>query len=217
MNTDITERAKETIEIIAAKLDQNLIKNRFDEPIAKAAKHFKFKAECPITHKAFHKVIANFVEHIYAKALKASWKLTDPLVEAIFLLENHYNSTMYGEGYTAAILDADDAEAGGIRIVLTNLAESIKDIERRKYINGVFTWHLYSNDWDIRCEIARLLLEEHRQFIPERLQKCSPAQLVKEIPSIMYRHICSDSILQQVSFSNETPFITESLFDKEML
>ena len=217
MNTDILERARETIEIIMAKLDQSLIKSQFDEPIAKVAKQFKYKGECPITHKAFHKIIADFVERIYAKAFNTSWMLTEPLVEAIFLLENHYHSTMYGDGYTAAILDADDASAGGIQTVLTVLAESIKEIERQKYISGVFTWHLYVCSWELRCEIARLLLEDYRQFIPERLHKYNPALLVDEIPSIMYRHICSNSALQQISFCNEKPLTAEVLFDGKML
>ena len=204
-NTDLRERAREMIEIITAELDQDLVKSRLDEPIARVASQFEFKAECPITHQAFHKVIADFVERIYAKALKAFWILTDPLAEAIFLLENNYCSTRYGTGYTAAILDADDASVGGIRSVLTGLAESIKDIERQKYIQGVFAWHLYSGDWNVQCEIVRILLEDYQPFIPERLFQCAPAHLVDEIPSIMWRHISSDSVLQQISFCNGKP------------
>ena len=204
-NTDLRECAREIIETITAKLDQDLVKSRFDEPIARAASQFEFRAECPITHQAFHKVIADFVERIYAKGLKAFWILTDPLAEAIFLLENNYRSTRYGTGYTAAILDADDTSIGGVRSVLTGLAESIKDIERQKYIQGVFAWHLYSGDWNLQCEIVRILLEDYRPFIPERLCQCAPAHLVDEIPSIMWRHISSDSVLQQISFCNGKP------------
>ena len=204
-NTDLRERAREIIEIITAQLDQDLIKSRFDEPIARVASHFECRAECPITHKAFHKVIADLVERIYAKGLKTFWILTDPLAEAIFLLENNYRSAKYGAGYTAAILDADDASAGGIRSVLTGLAESIKDIERAKYIQGVFARHLYGGDWNVQCEIVRILLEDYQSFIPERLCQCAPAHLVDEIPSIIWRHISSDSVLQQISFCHEEP------------
>ena len=217
MSTDIRERARQTVEIITAKLNQGLIKSRLDEPIGKIAREFEYEAECPITHRVFHKIIADFVERIYEKALKAPWMLTDPLAEAIFLLENHYQSVVYGLGYMAAILDADDVREGSIQTVLTGLAESIKDIERRKYVNGVFTWHLLGCDWNLRCEIARILLEDYQPFIPERLRKCGPAQLVDEIPSIMYRHICSESTLQQISFSNEKPLTAENLFNWELL
>ena len=217
MNTDIQEQARETLEIIMAKLDQNLIKCKFDEPISEAARQFKYQVESPMTYKVFHKIIADFVEHIYTRALNASWMLTDPLIEAIFLLENYYSSTMYGTGYTAAMLDADDPETGGIQNVLSNLAEIIKDIERQKYIEGVFIWHLYSNNWDVRCEIARILLQDYRNFIPEKLQKCIPGQLVDEIPLIIYRHVSSDSVLQQISFYNEKSLNIGTLFNEETL
>ncbi|MFC1761018.1 hypothetical protein ACFL6U_02935 [Planctomycetota bacterium] len=204
-NTDLGECAREIVTIITAQLAQDLVKNRFDEPIAQVAGQFECRADCPVTHKAFHKVIAEFVERIYAKALKSLWMLTDPLAEAIFLLENHYRSDRYGTGYTAAILDADDASVGSIRSVLTGLAEAIKDIEREKYIQGVFARYLYGGDWFLRCEIVRILLDDYQPFIPEQLSQCAPAYLVDEIPSILCRYISSDSVLQQISFCHEKP------------
>jgi len=144
-----------------------------------------------------------------------SQQLQDADIEAIFLLENHYSSTMYGNGYTAAMLDADDPEIGGIQNILLNLAEIIKDIERHKYIEGVFIWHLYSNNWNVRCEIAHLLLKDYRHFIPERLQNCMPAQFVDEIPSIIYRHVSSDSVLQQISFYNKKSLDIETLLNEK--
>ena len=97
-----------------------------------------------------------------------------------------FSTEEYGSGYSAAASDADDPTQGGIQTVLTSMAESIKDIERKKYIDGIFTWYLHSCSWELQCEIARLLLEEYQPFIPPLLIGCVPAQLVDEIPSIMY-------------------------------
>ena len=118
MNSDMEKRARETIETIAARLDRSLVKSRFDEPIAKVAWEFTCEAKPPVSHKAFNKIVADFVQQIYEKALKASWMLTDPLAEAIFLLENYYRSPAYGPGYAAAILNANDAAEGGVQTVL---------------------------------------------------------------------------------------------------
>ena len=216
-NTEIAERARQTIEIVTVKLDQRLIKSRFDEPVAKAAEQFEFEATFPITHIAFHKIISGFVEYIYENAFGASWMLTDPLAEAMFLLENHYRSEIYGTGYTAAILDADDTAESGIQTVLSGLAEAIKDVERQKYVRGVFAWHVLGADWNLRCEIARILLEDYKLFMPERLCKCVPAQLVDQIPAIMNIHICSDSTLQQITFCRETPLTAETLTESQLL
>jgi hypothetical protein len=192
-DTDIKKRAKEIIKIITAKLDPDLMSSRFDEPIAEVAGQFECEAEHPITHKDFHKIIANFSLQIYEKALKAPWILTDPLDEAIVLLENGYHSGLYGPGYTGAMLHTNDTEKGGIEAVLTSLAGVIIEIERQKYIDGVLTWHLRGCSWQNLCEIARILLEDYRPFIPPQLCKRVPAQLVDVIPIVMQR--CIDSRL----------------------
>ena len=216
MNSDTKKRARETIDIITAKLDPGLLQSLFDRPIFKAAGEFKCEAECPVTHKALHKIVADFVQQIYEKALKASLMLTDPLAEAIFMLTNYYQSVEYGTGYEAAILDANDPAQGGIWTTLTGMAEAIKNIERKKYIEAVFVWHLHSCSWELLCEIARLLLEDYRPFIPAQLGKCVPAQLIDEIQSIMYENICSDFTLQQISSCNEKHLTAETLLDSEI-
>ena len=200
MNSDIKKRAREIIEIITAKLNPDLTSSQFDKPISKVAGEFKCEAKYPVTHKEFHMIIADFVLQIYEKALRASWMLTDPLDEAILLLENGYRSAMYGPGYTGAFLHANDTEKGGIQAVLTGLAGAINDIERQKYIDGVLTWHLHGCSWDLQCEIAQIMLEDYRPFIPPQLCKCVPAQLVDVIPIIMQRYIDSHFALQGISF-----------------
>ena len=194
-NTDIKKRAKEIIGIITAKLDPDLMSNRFDEPIAEVACQFEYEAEYPVTHKDFHKIIADFAQQIYEKALKAPWILTDPLDEAIVLLENGYHSSFHGPGYTGAMLHTNDTEKGGIEAVLTGLAGTIIEIEKQKYIDGILTWHLRGCSWQILCEIAQILLEDYGPFLPPQLCKRVPAQLVDVIPDIMKRCIDSHLIL----------------------
>ena len=189
--SNMEKRAEEIIEIITAKLDPDLMSSRFDEPIAKVAGAFECEAKYPVTHKDFHRIIADFVQQIYEKALKASWILTDPLDEAIVLLENGYRSSLYGPGYTGAMLHANDTEKGGIEAVLTGLAGAIIEIERQKYIDGVLTWHLHGCSWQLLCEIAQKLLEDYKPFIPPQLHDRVPAQLVEVIPDMMQR--CVDS------------------------
>jgi hypothetical protein len=211
MNSEIKKRAKETVETITAKLDYSLIQSQFDEPIDEAARRFIHKTSYPVTHKTFHKVIAEFVTHIYDKGLNARWILSgEPLGHAINLLEKHYNST-YGRGYTAAILDTGEAYEGGIDVVLNQLAEIIKDIERAKHIKAVFTVNIDPTDWHLKCEIVSILLDEYKSFLPEYLLRCKPWELVSQIPTIIYKYICSESALQQVFSCREKPLTAEDL------
>ena len=214
MSYDIKKHAREKIATVTAKLDDSLIKSRFDEPIDKAVRQFTHSAGCPITHEMFHRVIIEFIVWVYDKGLNASWMAcTEPLGYAINLLENHYNST-YGRGYIAAALDARDAQQGGIDAVLNQLVEIVKDIERQKYVNAIFAINIYPTDWQLKCEIVSILLEDYRQFLPEHLLLCKPWELANEIPSIMYRYICSDSALQQIVFSSGKSLPAENTFSK---
>jgi hypothetical protein len=199
MSTDLETDARMTIEMIKAELDPNQIKGRFDDPIDKAAMEFDFEPACPISHKEFHQIVARFVREVHDRALAASWTLTDPLAKALSILENNYQSAVYGTSYVAALLDANDPAEGGIQTVLTNLTETIKDMERNHYTRSVFAWHLNGCSWKLRCEIARVLLKDYRAFIPERLGNCTPAQLVDAIPSLISMSMASDSILRQIA------------------
>ena len=102
MNFDVKKRAREKVEVITAKLDHSLIMSQFDRPIDDAARQFTHATSFPITHRTFHKVIAEFVVQIYDKGLKALWMLSgEPLGQAIKLLEDYYQGA-YGHGYIAA-------------------------------------------------------------------------------------------------------------------
>ena len=217
MNSDIKKQARETIDLITAKLDHGLLQSRFDEPIAKVAREFEYQAKYPLTHKEFNKAAADFVKQIYEKALGASWMLTDPLAEAIFLLDSGYQCPACGPGYVAALRHANDTENGGLPMVLADLAELIKDIERQKYVDGVFTWYLHRCSWELQCEIAGILLEDYEPFIPPPMRKYVSAQLVDDIPEVIARYMESDFALQQITFRGQGALTPETLRNWGML
>ena len=197
-NTDLRERAERAIKTMMAGLDLGRIKGLFDEPIDNAARQFRHKAGCPVSHKTFHKVLVDFVVQVYDRGLNARWKLsTDPLGEAIVLLESHYQSH-YGHGYIAAILDANDATQGGIDAVLYLLKEIIKRVERHKYLRSIFATNIETADWHVQCEIVRILVETYRPFLPEQIGQCEPWELVSQIPSMISLCLGVDSALQEI-------------------
>jgi len=136
--TGIREKARKAIETVMAQLDQTVINALFDDPIQQAARQFTYNEAGPMNPKMFHKVVTNFVVHVYDQALNARWKLSrDPLGAAISLLEDHYQSA-YGRGYIAAVHDANNIGEWGIGTVLHSLTEIINNIERQKYVRGIF-------------------------------------------------------------------------------
>jgi len=197
-NTDIREEAERTIKTMTAGLDLGRVKGLFDEPIDNVARQFKHQAGCPVSHKTFHKVLADFVVLVYDRGLNACWKLsTDPLGEAIVLLEGNYQSH-YGHGYIAAALDANDATQGGIDAVLYLLKEIIKRVERHKYLRSIFATNIETADWHVQCEIVRILVETYRPFLPKQIGQCEPWELVSQIPSMISLCLGVDSALQEI-------------------
>jgi len=200
MSTEISRQAHEKLTAMIAELDPGLLKRRFDDPIGNVLREFTHQAEPPVTHKVFHQTTSDFIKQIYTQALAAGAELADPLAAALTLLEDHYQSAVYGPGYVAALLDANDT---GIEVVLACLAESIKEIEQHKYLQSVCAWHLNGADWNLRCRIAGLLQQKYRPFIPDRLAACPPEQLADQIPALIWQFIGSDAVLEQIAFSAE--------------
>jgi hypothetical protein len=217
MRFDLKEWARGVIDQITVALDCDLIKQKFDEPIGRVLDEFVYEATSSIDHYGFHKITADFVGQVYDRALKVSLTPTDPLAKAISLLDQYYQSAQYGTGYIAARLDAEHTTGDGLQTVLRSLAESIKDIEKQKYINGVFISHLPSNEWYLQCEIARILLQDYGAFMTEQLRRCAPAQIVGQLPAIMHNCLYNDSVLQQISFQEERHLTGEILLNRQLL
>lgn len=197
-DTDAGTRAQAVISTIAADLDEDLIRRRFDEPVDAVVRRFRYQADDPVTSGTFHSVVSDFVGQVCAEGLNKPGAWIDPLSEALDLLDHHYESPAYGRGYVAARLDARDPARGGLPSVITSLAEIIKAVERQKYVQGVFNRRLVGVDWEVRCAIAKLLLARDIAFLPRQLAACSPALLTDEIPSMLLTALRIDSVVHQI-------------------
>ena len=193
---EIKKLAHEKFEAITAELDEVLIKKRIDGPIDAAVKNFRYYVKPSLDYKQIHRIFSDFLRHIYENGLQTDWAIPDPLAKAIILLENYYQGTR-AIGYPAAMLDAGDTEYGGIDIVLNQLAEIIKTIERQKYFSGVFARHINPCDWHLNREIAGVLLEQYRPILPPLIRKCVSAQIVDLIPDLINKYLNSYSTLRQ--------------------
>lgn len=202
MYSDIKKQAEETITEIIALLNEASIKTMVDEPIDKVVKEFCYDVGRPVTHRKFHRLIEHFVRTIYEGGLNDFWRPLDPLAEALSLLEKHYQGT-YAFGYSSARLDANDSMHGGVDSVLQRITESVKSIERAKYIQSVFARYINPCDWQLRCEIVDILLEYCRPFLPLQMLQCVPEQMVDDIPLLMNIHLNSENVIQQISFFHQ--------------
>ena len=197
--TDTREQARSIIAAIIANLDEDRIKQRIDEPVDAVVRRLPGHGGKTVASEMFHSVVAGLLQWIYTEGLNKPMQTTDALRETLDLLDRHYQSPVYGRGYVAARLDACDPAHGGLADVMKSLAEIVKADERQKYVQGVFFRHMAGIDWDVRCQIVRLLLEQDVPFVPERLSGHPPGLITDEIAAVIHEHLQMDSILHGIA------------------
>jgi len=182
--SDLRREAESILSRLCAELDEARIQRAIDEPVDKAAGSFMYEPKEPLTYKDIHRILAQFVAHIYRAGLHSDWIIADPLAETLLLLDTYYQGA-WAHGYAAAMLEAASGAAEGIDMVLKRLKEIIKTVEREKYVRGVLTRYLGGGPWRLHCEIARLLLHAYRPWLPAALQGCRPEQMVDDLGPLL--------------------------------
>ena len=193
--TSIPGRIEKTFSL----LDEEHMRKEIDESIEKAAAGFRFDQKEVFTYAHFKRLIADFVKHIYEHGLMLPQKISSSyaFTEAVDILEKEYQSA-YAMGYEAARLDASSPEMNGAIIVLSGMTETIKRIERRKYIQGVFRIHIVHLDWHERCKIAEFLIKSCSAILPSDLLERDHAQFADDLPDLIMHYLQTENLLKQL-------------------
>ncbi len=176
----------EIIDAMVGLLDDQRISNEIDAPIEEAARAFRWETEQCGSHCEFNRLIAGFVGHIYQTGLRLPRRLSkaEALAEAVFLLKKGYPDA-HGDGYDEALLDASDVRLKGAERILSALVESIKAIERKKYMERVFLEHIDPLDWHFKVDVAALYQKRNEPFLPDELLNLSPYRLANYLLDFM--------------------------------
>lgn len=175
-------RPDEIIDAIVGLLDEQRISNEIDVPIDKAAQTFRWETESGCSHCDFNRLIGRFVGHIYKTGLRLPRRLSkeESLAEAVFLLKKGYPDA-HGDGYDEALMDASDSRLEWVERIGSALVESIKAIERKKYMEWVLLEHIDPLNWHFNVEVAALYRKRNEQFLPDELLALSPYRLANHL------------------------------------
>ena len=195
--------SEKILDTIINLLNEERVARTIDEPIDLTVKAFQLKVKAPLSHSEFNRVIAEFVSGIYKKGLRLPRHLSgqEALTEAVSLLEKYYQG-IYSKGYDEALLDAAGNDQEGLRYVLSQLAESIKTVERDKYVRWVFANTIDQSDWETRRRIAATYLMQYKDFLSPELREIDPARLVDGFQNLILNLVSTKSLLRQVSGAN---------------
>ena len=181
----LRRRAEAVIGKMACYLDEGYLDSHIDAPIDRAVASYSENDAKPASHQCFHRSLARFVAHLHAYALPCQRRLSAAQSndEAVALLEAAYEGTC-ANGYFAAVLDAALARPDGMEEVQVRLAEALKAQLRRLHVRWVFAKALPLSDWDLRCEIAAVLLHRMKSLLPANMADSPPAQFADDIPML---------------------------------
>jgi len=192
MSSRPCKKIETTVESIIEKLDERILKKKFDEPVDMAAKNFKYESKEKPTRKQLQKLFSDYIREICRNGTKTLRE--DYPAYTIWLLDENYQGD-FSNGYNAAILDAANGGPDRTKKVLHRIAEIIKTDQRQKYISSVFTASFDITDWNLKSRIAEYLLSSYKDYFPEGLQECRPAQIIDEIPYLLSIIANSRSVL----------------------
>jgi len=84
------------------------------------------------------------------------------------LLERYYPRENT-EGYEEALIEAIGHGQAGLEFVMTQLAESIKTVERNKYNLWIFIANVDHLDWRQRCRVVAVYIDQNKEILPSHL------------------------------------------------
>ena len=182
--------SEKLLDTIMDLLNEERMAREIDECIDLAVETFQVKVKVPLSHSDFNRLIAGFVRGIYQKGLRLPRHLSDQeaLTEAVSLLEKYYQSIDIG-GYDGALLDAAGNNLEGLEYVLSQLAESIKAVEREKYMKWVFVDTVDQLDWETHRRIAATYLVKYKDILPHELRDMDPARLADHFQDLIINHL----------------------------
>ncbi len=98
----------------------------------------------------------------------------------------------------AAVLDAAQAGPGWVGLVLVRLAEAVKVRRRHMHVSWVFARFVDPSDWELRREIAAILLARYGSRPPESIAEGSGGRFVDEIPKLLGQDLDADDQLDRM-------------------
>ena len=204
MDSEMSREAIPVIDTLVDLLWSERIYREIEYPIDTAVPKVELHRDEPMSHALFNQVIADFVKLIYGKTLRLPRELSDreALAEAIHLL-NHYADAEGPDRYGAIAVLVLTGTHDDLTTVLVQLAEIIKDIERRKYIQWVFTCHFRILDWHERCRIVASYKELVSPSVSTALQELRPEQLVEYVEDLVRPDIICQNIFRQKPHEEE--------------
>ncbi|MCL5808102.1 MAG: hypothetical protein M1418_06090 [Deltaproteobacteria bacterium] len=199
MVSEMSQNGGKVIETILDLLSPERIYREIEYPIDAISGGFQINMDESLTHTVFNRVVSGFVQRIYGEALRLPRRFStdEALAEGIDLL-NRYSAVEGPDRYGSILGLALTGNPDDLKAVLMQLAEIIKDIERRKYVRWVFVCHFRTLEWKRQCCIVATYRERMSPYMTAEVLRLKPEQLVEYFEDLIHpERMVQDLFTQQ--------------------
>jgi hypothetical protein len=198
-NSEHNFSSQKVLDRLSDLLDEERLVKEIDEMVDVEAHNFQLKISPPINTSKFNRLVSSFVKNIYKTGLRLPIHLSEPAAtaEAVYLLENYYQNEG-SKGYDGALFDAVGTNIQGFELVLARLAESIKLVERTKYIKWVFADNFLNLNWKQQHHIVSFYLRQNKELLPAEFSVLKPARLIDCFQELFITHMSTKSMVRQI-------------------
>jgi len=198
MVSDVSQDWAKVVETILDLLSPEKICREIEYPIDMIRRGFQISMDEPLTYPVFNRVIAGFVQRIYGDALRLPKRFSvhEALAEGIDLL-NRYSAVEGPDRYGSILGLTLTGTPDDLKAVLMQLAEIIKDIERRKYVRWVFVCHFRTLEWKRQCRIVEAYRERMSPYMTAEVLRLKPEQLVEYFEDLIHSEMMAQDLFIQ--------------------
>ena len=191
------EKLDALLAYLKAELDEAWLARAIDTPLNIAAETLLRRVDGVPSTAALLSTLGKLIQRTYCRGLRVPRLLTgrQARAEAIAVLDEGYKSVT-GLGYDAAVLDAVDANPGGLGLVLRQLVEILCARERRRHIAAVIATSLGLMDWGARRSLTEYLLKRLGPFLSAEVMHAHPALFADEIRVLLSQDLAVDRFFE---------------------
>jgi len=197
------EKAEEALDNVIRMLDASAIRDTIDLPIDMAAANFVLDSIPETIGPAYiAEAAGSFVRHIYRTGIQPPRNLHNHQAEAeaVFLIEAGYEGTVF-RGYEGAARDAALYGIEGLEKIMSAVADTVKQRQRRQYTNWVLRRHVESLSLQEKRHMTDAILKRWGQFMGRQITGLPREELVEVSTDIILDHIASEMPLADVMAS----------------
>lgn len=168
------------LEEILHALDESIIAREVGRHHSSVRAAYMLPRNSVDNYREFLRVIGEYYNHHYSSCISGGGRLNDEQAQqrAKKVLNDHYRRSE-GDNITA-FNDAHEEINGGLHVILTIIADQLRDESIELYISSVFDRYVTPNSWEEKVEIIRQFIDQRGYLLDGSIDASNPERYAQD-------------------------------------